>query len=216
MLGRFANLTIRFLTHQQPKANTEAMREALSSCVLFLLVSPYDNHQSDMMHRLKKLKELDMYSGLSPYRDLLAFFTEKEIVPMNFQHKELLLAHPSLSKHGVDVQNHFTNTLEKRTIQHNLRVVAGYYSNIRLTRLSNLLGLTTAQIEEQLAEMSLGGDIYVKIDRPSGLVCFSKQRPAEAVLSDWAADLGKLLSLMENTYHLINRENMVHRVETIE
>jgi len=60
--------------------------------------------------------------------------------------------------------------------------------------------------------MSSDGDIYVKIDRPAGVVAFEKPRAPEAVLSDWASDMGKLLGIMESTCHLINRENMVHKV----
>lgn len=51
-----------------------------------------------------------------------------------------------------------------------------------------------------------------QIDRPAGIVSFDKPRAPEAVLTDWASDMGKLLGIMESTCHLINRENMVHKV----
>lgn len=54
--------------------------------------------------------------------------------------------------------------------------------------------------------------LYVKIDRPSGVVSFQQPRSAEEVLSDWSSDLGKLLGILEATTHLIHRETMVHKL----
>lgn len=43
-------------------------------------------------------------------------------------------------------------------------------------------------------------------------VCFAKPKVAEETLSDWAADISELLTLLERTTHLINKEQMVHKV----
>ena len=51
-----------------------------------------------------------------------------------------------------------------------------------------------------------------KIDRPAGLVTFAPKVTAEETLSAWSSDLGNLLSLVERTCHLINKENMIHKV----
>jgi 26S proteasome regulatory subunit N5 len=44
------------------------------------------------------------------------------------------------------------------------------------------------------------------------VISFAERQAPEAVLSDWASDMGKLMNLMEGTCHLINRENMVHKI----
>ena len=67
-------------------------------------------------------------------------------------------------------------------------------------------------LEQHLGDLSVSGDAYVKIDRPAGIVSFRSPRQPAEVLSDWSSDIGKLLSLMETTCHLINRENMVYKV----
>jgi 26S proteasome regulatory subunit N5 len=54
--------------------------------------------------------------------------------------------------------------------------------------------------------------VGAKIDRPAGLVTFAPKVSAEATLSEWSSDLGSLLSLVERTCHLINKENMLHKV----
>lgn len=42
------------------KTNDEVRLEALRCTVIFLLLSPFTNHQSDMMHRVKQYKDLDL------------------------------------------------------------------------------------------------------------------------------------------------------------
>ena len=114
-----------------------------------------------------------------------------------------------------------------RVVQHNLRVASKYYRRITTHRLANMIGLSADDLEENLsklseecsvagsgsAEGSVGiGGFYVKIDRPCGVISFRGPREPESVLSDWAGDVSKMLNLMENTCHLINRETMVNRV----
>jgi 26S proteasome regulatory subunit N5 len=60
--------------------------------------------------------------------------------------------------------------------------------------------------------MASSGDLYIRIDRPAGVVSFAQPRAVEDVLCDWASDIGSLTSLMESTCHLIRRENMVHKI----
>ena len=59
--------------------------------------------------------------------------------------------------------------------------------------------------------MSAHGELYIKIDRPNGIVTFQAKRSPEEVLSDWSSDLDKMMHLMEDTFHLINREIVVHK-----
>jgi 26S proteasome regulatory subunit N5 len=106
----------------------------------------------------------------------------------------------------------FVTLLRTRVTEHNIRVIQSCYSRIRCSRVSSLLGLTEEQLEEHLSDMSSSGEVYVKIDRPQGTISFSEPVVVEEVLSDWAGNVTSLLTLMETTCHLINRENMVHKL----
>ena len=53
------------------------------------------------------------------------------------------------------------------------------------------------------------GTLTAKIDRPHGIVAFAPPKPPEETLSDWAADISKLLTLVDETCHLINKDQMV-------
>ena len=63
-----------------------------------------------------------------------------------------------------------------------------------------------------MLQVAASGDVYLKINRPEGIISFSQPRAVEDVLSDWASDIGSLMHLMESTCHLIRRENMVHKI----
>jgi 26S proteasome regulatory subunit N5 len=188
----------------------DAWHSALESCVIFLLTSKYDNHQVDMMHRIKTLKDLE---ELPIYHAAMVLFTTKEIVPTPFPSQDALEAHACLRKvGGEEAAKSFVDTFHERIVQHNLRVIAGYYRRIKFQRMTEMLGLDLASLERHLGELAASGDAYVKIDRPAGIVAFGEPKQAAVVLSDWASDIGKMLTLMESTCHLINRENMVHKL----
>lgn len=158
------------------------------------------------MHRLKLLKEAQ---GVPLYSQALTLFTTPEIISLPFAGQQTIETHSNILKGGLESTEFLIKALNKRVIEHNLRVIAGYYRRIQAVRLGEMLGLDAEQLEAHLSEMSSEGDIYVKIDRPAGIISFEKPRAPEAVLSDWASDMGSLLSLVESTSHLINRENMV-------
>ena len=185
------------------------LQDTLESCIIFLLLSKFGNHQSDMMHRLKLIKEVE---SVPIYSHALILFTTPEIISLPFEGQQVVESHLSLHKGGLEHLEYFVKTLNTRVVEHNLRVVAGYYRRIKSTRLGEMLGLDADQLETHLSEMSSDGVIHVKIDRPAGIITFEKPRAPEAVLSDWASDMGKLLNVIENTCHLINRENMVYKV----
>jgi PCI domain len=52
--------------------------------------------------------------------------------------------------------------------EHNILVVAKYYSRIRMERLAMLLDLPAAEAEKHLSDMVVAGHVTAKIDRPAG------------------------------------------------
>lgn len=193
------------------KEDKAAYVSAMESCVIFLLLSKFDNHQSDMMHRLKMVPDIKENTLCS---HVLELFTTMEIVPFPFEGQEVLEGHACLSLGFIspEISAGFKKDFHLRVTQHNLRVVAKCYTRTHTATLASMLGLTAAELETHLSDMCASGDLYLKIDRPKGIVDFTVPAAPEAVLSDWSSDMSKLLGLMENTCHLINRENMVHRV----
>lgn len=192
--------------------NVGKLIDALQSCAIFLLLSPWNNEQSDMMHRVRQLKDLSR-PELAAYREAVIARTTREIIPHPYPQQAILEVHPCMERGscgGAAVGSHRRDLSHRRILQHNLRIVAGYYTRIHSKRLAEMLSLVPAVLEKELSEMASNGDAHVKIDRPSGIISFERQRAAEEILSDWGSDIAKMLNIMEGTCHLINREMMVH------
>jgi len=94
--------------------------------------------------------------------------------------------------------------LHTRVIEHNIRVVAMYYTRITLVRLTSLLDLTVKQTEEVLARLVVSGTIWARVDRPAGVVNFRSKKTAEDVMNEWSSDMQKLLGLVEKTWMGVN------------
>jgi 26S proteasome regulatory subunit N5 len=193
------------------KADAAKCKDALESCVVFLVLSKFDNHVSDMMHRLLLLKEVQENELC---KSTLELFTTIEIISYPFAGMAQLTSHACFGKSYAEQSSldTFQKNFHIRVIQHNLRVVSKYYNRITSAKLGQLLNLEPDALEKHLSEMAQSGDIYLKVDRPKGIISFEQPQSPEAVLSDWSSDMGKLLGLLESTSHLINREMMVHKL----
>ncbi len=103
--------------------------------------------------------------------------------------------------------------LRKRVIEHNVRVVAKYYTRVKMGRLTQLLDLVEDETEKYISELVTSKTIYAKIDRPARIVSFAKPRDADDILNDWSSDMKSLLGLLERIDHLITKEEMMARIQ---
>ena len=87
--------------------------------------------------------------------------------------------------------------LRKRVIEHNVRVVAKYYTRIQFARLTTLLDLPAAETEKYISDLVTSKTIYARIDRPAQVVSFEKKRDADEVLNEWSGNMKSLLGLLE-------------------
>lgn len=101
---------------------------------------------------------------------------------------------------------------KKRITEHNIMVVAKYYSRLSLDRLAIVLGLSKDEAEESLAGLVIKQAVAAKIDRPAGIVCFTPSQGPVQVLDHWAESISKLLGLVETTCQKIQKESMQHNV----
>lgn len=102
--------------------------------------------------------------------------------------------------------------LRKRVIEHNVRVVARYYTRIQLGRLTQLLDLNEEETEKYISDLVTSKTIHAKIDRPAQIVNFAKPRDADDVLNEWSSNMKSLLGHLERIDHLITKEEMMARI----
>jgi len=195
-------------------ADESKRNAALQNAILYLILAPYDNHQSDLTHRILEDEALQT---IPKYKSFLQLFTTMELI----QWKELSDNYETELKSGTTATDVFSLNTEKgnkrwgdlknRVAEHNVRVMAKYYSRIRVLRMSQLLDMTLEDTEQLLSNMVVDKSVQAKIDRPSGVVEFSVAKSVNEVLNEWSFGLNDLMKLVNNTTHLINKEQMVHK-----
>lgn len=103
--------------------------------------------------------------------------------------------------------------LRKRVIEHNVRVVAKYYTRIQMHRLTQLLDLNEEETESYISQLVTSKAVYARIDRPARIVSFAKSRGPDEVLNEWSGNMKNLLGLLERIDHLITKEEMMARIQ---
>ena len=184
----------------------------------FIILAPYDNEQSDLLHRIYRDTRIQQ---ISTDAAILKLFTVPE-----------LMRWPSVSEnYGPHLCSHDVFSAEadksdpkahqrwldfrKRVIEHNVRVIAKYYTRIHFKRLTQLLDLSEEETEKYISDLVVSKTIYAKIDRPARLVSFEKRTDADEVLNEWSGNMKSLLGLLERIDHLITKEEMMARIAPV-
>ncbi|KAJ1845034.1 proteasome regulatory particle subunit, partial [Coemansia sp. RSA 2708] len=183
----------------------------LQNIILYLVLSPFDNAQSDMLHRFKQdhnLEKLELCAQLVKSFttvELTRWPAVESIYGPEFRSTDVFSAQ-------TDDGNKRWMALRDRVIEHNVRVIAAYYTRATIPRLTELLDLGADDVEAFLSKAVVSGTIYARVDRPAGVVSFAKPREGEEQLNAWASDVSKLLGLVEKTTHLIAKEEIVNKI----
>jgi len=226
---RFYQLMIQYYAHEKKyldickanqsiyntstvQADPNQWKQALTKMVIYCCLAPHDNEQSDLLNRINEDKNLQQ---LPPYKVLISLFLKQELMrwsQLENSYKQELNSHPEF-KEVIEGKNQFWIDFRKRVVEHNIRIIAQYYSQISAARLSQLLDLSRDEAERFISDLVTGKTIFAKIDRPKGIISFKKRKDPNEFLTEWSGNINELLKLLENTCHLIHRENMVYKVE---
>ncbi|CAO3635502.1 unnamed protein product [Cunninghamella blakesleeana] len=194
--------------------NEAQWKLALQNCVLFVVLSPYDNEQSDLLHRIYQDPKL---ADISLYNDFAKCFVSNELMRWP-QIEELYgktLLETDVFKTSSEGGEKRWKDLHHRVIEHNIRVVAKYYTRITTKRLTQLLDLNEKDTEDFLSKLVVSKTIHARIDRIAGVVSFQVKEDANQILNNWSSDINSLLNLIEKTCHLISKEEMVHSIAKV-
>ncbi|POR30886.1 26S proteasome non-ATPase regulatory subunit 12 [Tolypocladium paradoxum] len=224
MLAKHDDKYLDVCKHYRQVLDTEAVEEdpaklhpVLQRIVYFAILAPYDNEQHDLLHRIHR----DTRNSQIPLdAELLRLFTVHELMRWPEIAKKF---GPHLTSTDVfdaqagqssDEKAHQRwEDLRKRVIEHNVRVVAKYYTRIQMKRLTELLDLAEDETEKYISELVTSKTVYAKIDRPARIVSFAKPRDANDVLNEWSHNMKSLLGLLERIDHLITKEEMMARIQ---
>lgn len=196
-------------------------KDLLVLIVYTIILSPYDNYQSDLIHKIKA-NSVFSKNVSAPIFKLLETFTTNEIIQwgkLESDYRDLFTQSSMFSGNEENVKN-----LQKRVIEHNLRIISKYYSFIELKRVAYLLQLDEAEAETNISALVNLGMIAGKINRPQGIVKFDAHGVAGAgqpantddmneLLNNWVYDIDKLLEEVDSIGHLINKEEMMYGIK---
>nr|CAG4638400.1 EOG090X04UV [Cyclestheria hislopi] len=212
--------------HYRAMYNTPVIQESerdrhtvMQHAILYLLLSPFDNEQSDLTHRFLEEKVVD---EIPKYKELLQLFVAAELIHWGTlcQQYEQTLRQGDTQNPPTDVFTIGTEQGEKRwkvlknrVVEYNIRIMAKYYTRITLQRMAELLDLRVEDTEEFLSNLVSNKTVTAKVDRLDGVLHFQmpETQDVNAVLNNWANGISTLMDLVTKTNHLINREEMVHR-----
>merc|ERR1712154_320981 len=191
------------------QADEKKWKPALTAHAIFLILAPYDNEQEDMLHKLDTLeaKKLDKVPVI---QDLIRIFLRKEIAAWPLVQEGEVKGHPVFQDAPHEGGSARWDMLKKRIVQHNIKVISEYYEQIHTKRLCELIGLSDKEAEAELSELVCSKFTFAKIDRPAGTIKFGAKQTYTDRLNDWSGSISKMLDLVENTCHLIQKEQMVH------
>lgn len=193
------------------KKDEAQWKPALSHMVYFLILSPYGNLQSDLIHKIQLDNNL---KKLETQELLVKLFTTPELMRWVYIKKtfEPVLSKDEIAFGGKDNAHHW-DELHKRLTEHNLRVISKYYLKITLPRLNELLDLTESETETSISDLVNQGIIYAKINRPAKVVNFEKPKNSSELLNEWSQNVDDLLEHIETIGHLITKEEIMYGLQ---
>lgn len=184
----------------------------LANAVYTVILAERDPEQQTLLHTMNNSPPSEeigkLLESLARLRHLLKVFCTAELIIPNSAVFEPL---QQFCLEGIDDPEQcakHTKLLRQRVLQHNIRVMAGYYTQCRSDRLAELIGCDISRMEEELSAMVTDGVMYARIDRVDGIVTFAKKEAPATVLNNWRRDIDKLLGLVNTMCHQIHKESM--------
>ncbi|KAG5035939.1 hypothetical protein JHK87_010849 [Glycine soja] len=174
----------------------------------YLVLSPHDPMQSSLLNSTLEDKNL---SEIPNFKLLLKQLVTMEVIQWTTLWDSYKDEFENESNLGKNLGEKAAEDLRERVIEHNIIVISKYYGRITLKRLAELLCLSVQEAEKHLSDMVVSKALVAKIDRPMGIVCFQRAKDSNDVLNSWAANLVRLLDLVEKSCHQIHKETMVHK-----
>ncbi|KAK9772798.1 putative PCI domain-containing protein [Seiridium cardinale] len=210
--------------HYRQVLDTEAVEEdpkkllpTLQRIIYFVILAPHDNEQHDLLQRVfrdARNEKIEDDARLLKHFTVHELMRWPEIAKVYGPHLCSTDIFDNTANASGDEKAHERwQDLRKRVIEHNVRVIAKYYTRIGMKRLTQLLDLTAEETEKYISELVCSKTIHARIDRPAQLVTFAKPRDTDDILNEWSHNMKDLLGLLERVDHLITKEEMMARIQ---
>merc|ERR1712232_1374807 len=136
---------------------------------------------------VKKLEKVPAYQGL------VKLFLTNELAQWPLAAETEIKAHEAFQDTPFEGGKARWETLRKRVVQHNIKVISQYYDQIKTTRFCELIGVDDKVAEAELSEMVTSKFVHAKIDRPGGMIKFGVKQTYTDRLNDWFGNIASCL-----------------------
>ncbi|KAJ1914879.1 proteasome regulatory particle subunit [Mycoemilia scoparia] len=201
---------------EEIKSDNAVWPDILRNVALYVILAPFSNEQSDLIHHIINEPRLDDLKLAPPGNHLSLLDVAKGFIQPELLDWEYVLKFytPTLQSTPVFSQDTEEGRVRweefrSRVREHNTRVVAKYYTTVTLDRLAELVGFSATNVQEIepfLSDLIIKDMIYARIDRPKGIVSFIRPQSTEDQLNAWSNNIDELLKLVESTTHLLSKE----------
>ncbi|KAF1763856.1 hypothetical protein GCK72_003804 [Caenorhabditis remanei] len=190
----------------------------LRSAVVYCLLAPHTNEQWDLLNRIAIQRELET---VPDYKIILDLFINQELISFKgtiVAKYEKLLRRGTTASPDTGIFDKSTegekrwSDLHLRVGEHNMRMIAKYYTQITFERLAELLDFPVDEMESFVCNLIVSGHITgAKLHRPSRIVYLRLKKANVEQLDVWASNVQKLTDTLNKVSHLILKEQMVHK-----
>ena len=177
--------------------------------VIFLSLCPPEKETKELFRQLNSNYKHDLES-YKLMMDIVKIRLSDDIIRIN---NEFLNQFVNMKCFTEDSRNLHAGLFRKYLIQHNLGIFQKYFSQVRMERISQMIDINLDEVEQELADMCIQKHIFAKINRINFTVNFKTKQDNTDKLNEMNFDLGKMLDIVEDTCHLIHKENLKYDIK---
>ena len=183
------------------------LQQIFENYILFLSICPPELETKNMLNELliKYKKDLDK-------NKTLLYIVEKRLSD------DIILIDNALFNRFKDFEIFKKNPeliklFRKYWIQHDLSIFEKFFAKIHIQRISKMTLVPDDEIESEIADMVINNYIYARINRIEKIVNFRKETDHHDVLDNFNYDMASLLTKIEETCHIINKEYLKYGIK---
>lgn len=177
--------------------------------IMFLGLCPPEKETKSLFKDLSINYKHDLES-YKLMQDIVKIRLSDDIIRIN---SEFLSQFNQMKCFTEDSRNLHAKLFRKYLIQHNLGIFQKYFSQVRMERISQMIDINMDEVEQELADMCIEKHIFAKINRINFTVNFKPKQDNADKLNEMNFDLGKMLDIVEDTCHLIHKENLKYDIK---
>jgi DNA-binding protein Fis len=176
---------------------------------MFLSLCPPEKETKNLFIELNSNYKHDLET-FKLMMDIVKIRLSDDIIRIN---KDFLSQFSNMKCITEDSRNLHSGLFRKYLIQHNLGIFQKYFSQVKMERISQMIDINLEEVEQELADMCIQKHIFAKINRINFTVNFKPRQDNADKLNEMNFDLGKMLDIVEDTCHLIHKENLKYDIK---